>query len=54
MNTNLFLTKKIQKVLDNSPLLLDYNDDQHILIFRRLIERSMYLGLWSGEMAQLS
>ncbi len=43
-----------KKSLDESPLMLTVTKDQHVLVFRRLIEQSMTTGTWSGRMAALS
>lgn len=48
MNYNYF-NDDINKMLDSVPLLLIYDDEEHILVFRRLIEWSMTIGLWSGQ-----
>ncbi len=50
----LYFNSDIKKMIDISPLMLIFTEESHVLIFRRLIERSMTVGLWFGKMAQVS
>lgn len=45
---------KIQIMLNDYPTILDADNNQHIFIFRRLLEWSMTHGRWSGHMGDLS
>lgn len=42
---------KVQKLLKIFPLYLRYDNEKHILVFRRLLERSLKYGYWNGRMA---
>ena len=46
--------KKAQKLINTFPLHLDAANEKHILVFRRLIDRSLKYGYWNGRMAALS
>lgn len=46
--------QKVQDLLENFPLILNYKNEKHILIFRRLLERSLKYGYWNGSMAAVS
>lgn len=46
--------QKVQNLLTKFPLILEYSDEKHILVFRRLLERSMKYGYWNGSMAAVS
>ncbi len=46
-----FNNQNVQNLLQNFPLFLTYGDEKHILVFRRLLERSLKYGYWNGRMA---
>ena len=45
---------KVKRLIDDFPTILDSNNEKHILVFRRLIEKSMACGYWHGSIAAIS
>ena len=39
---------KLEKLVKDSPLILQASEADHILIFRQILELSMKKGYWSG------
>jgi len=46
--------RKVQRLLNRFPSMLNANKEKHVLVFRRLIERAMKYGYWNGSMAAVS
>jgi hypothetical protein len=46
--------ERVQNLLTRFPLMLEYRDEKHVLVFRRLLERSLKYGYWNGSMAAVS
>ena len=53
-NPSVFMNRKMKKYIKIYPLYLDHNNEEHILMFRRVLEIAMSQGRWTGFMADLS
>jgi len=54
LTINFLDSAKVRKLLNMCPVLLEYTDERHVLVFRRLLEIALTQGRWTGVMSEVS
>lgn len=54
VNVDFLNNAKIKQLLSKSPMILDDKNQEHILVFRRVLEIAVSQGRWFGMTSQVS